>query len=469
MAVTSLWPIKGRIKAVIDYANDPSKVTARSQLDQAVLHSVSDVLEYAVDDIKTEKRVYVHGINCSPNAAADQFMATKRFWQKTGGRTAFHGYQSFQSGEVTAEQAHEIGLELARRLWGDRFEVMVATHLNTGHYHNHFVINSVSFRDGGKFYNSRKDYLDLRSVSDQICREFGLYIIENPHRSRKNYGEWAADQVDRPTRRSLIREDIDRAISQSVSSRDFIQALKYMGYELKLSGIKYPGLKPPGAKGFFRFHKLGEDYSLDAIRERILGNMFRNVPSPIARLPPRTVQFHGSLQNVKKLTGLQALYIRYCFELHILRKKPTSVRRVHFVLREDITKLDALTAQSKLLCRNRISTSENLRQYKSGIEAQIVDLAEQRKHLRKEARIQSQKQIPEAAETKAAIAEITDRLRQARKEIRLCEAIEARSIEIAENLRLLVKQKHLDRKEMGSDEHIRRNRRSSHTNELEWS
>ena len=126
MAVTSIWPIKGRVKAVIDYANDPSKVKASSQAEQAALHAVNGVLEYAADDLKTELRVYAHGINCNLRKAAEDFMSTKRFWQKTGGRTAYHGYQSFQAGEVTAEQAHEIGMELARRLWGERFEVVVA-------------------------------------------------------------------------------------------------------------------------------------------------------------------------------------------------------------------------------------------------------------------------------------------------------------------------------------------------------
>ena len=274
-------------------------------------------------------------------------------------------------------------MELARRLWGERFEVVVATHLNTGHYHNHFVINSVSFLDGGKFYNSREDYRQLRAMSDQLCREHGLSVIERPQNRGRNYGEWAAEQADRPTRRSLIREDIDRAIALSVSSRDFVRALEAMGYELKLSGVKYPGLKPPGAKGFFRFHKLGKDYTPDAIRDRILEKKVRDAPSPVARLPPRTVRFRGSLHKARKLTGLRALYFRYCCELRILVKRPSSVRKMHFLLREDIAKLDALAAQSSLLCRNRITTADQLQAYKEHLEAEISDLTRQREALRK--------------------------------------------------------------------------------------
>ena len=465
MAVTSLWPIKGRVKAVIEYANDPTKVKDSSQSEQAALHSVSGVLEYAANEMKTEKRMYAHGINCSLDTAAEQFTATKRFWHKAGGRTAYHGYQSFRSGEVSAEQAHEIGMELARRLWGDRFEVVVATHLNTGHYHNHFVINSVSFQDGGKFYNSREDYKKMRAMSDRICREYGLSVIEHLQGQSKNYGEWAAEQNGRPTRRSMIREDIDRAIALSVTSRDFIRALENMGYELKVGGVKYPGLKPPGAKGFFRFHKLGENYTLDAIRERILERTSKEVLLPVARQPPRKATMRGSFRKVKRLKGLRALYFRYCYELHILKKRPaSSVRRVHFLLREDIMKLDSLVAQSRFLCQNRISTDAELKAYKAAKAHEIGDLTEQRKTLRKTLRTSS----PEADETKDAITALTYQLRQLRKEVHLCEAIEARFQGIADNLRLLAEEKETERKEMEDREHIRRDRRPGRAYDVEW-
>lgn len=465
MAVTSIWPIKGRVKAVIDYANDPSKIKASSQAEQTALHTVNGVLDYAGDEMKTERRLYVRGINCSLDNAAEQFMETKRFWQKTGGRTAFHGYQSFRTGEVTAKQAFEIGVELARRMWGDRFEVVVATHLNTGHYHNHFVINSVSFLDGGRFYNSKEDYRKLRAMSDQICREHGLSVIEQPESRRQNYGEWAAEQADRPTRRSLIREDIDQAISMSVNGRDFVRVLENMGYELKTSGVKYPGLKPPGARGFFRFHKLGKEYTPNAIKDRILANRSRDSPCPAARLPPRVVPYRGSLRKTRKLTGLKALYFRYCCELRILMKRPSSMRRTHFLLREDIARLESLAAQSLFLCRNGIGTIEELQACKTKLEADISGLAGQRETLRKELRRRNSR--PE--EIKAKISDLTAQIRTLRKEVSICTAIESRSAQIAENLRILSEEKQKTRKEMEEHEHIRRERRSSREDVPAWS
>jgi len=123
---------------------------------------------------------------------------------------------------VTAETAHEIGVKLAQELWGDRFEVVVATHCNTGHYHNHFVINSVSWADGRKFYNSPADYAKMREVSDRLCREYAISVIENPGGRGKRYAEWQAERNGKPTNRGSIRADIDRAILASTTERGFI-------------------------------------------------------------------------------------------------------------------------------------------------------------------------------------------------------------------------------------------------------
>ena len=134
MAVTSIWPISSRITAVIKYACNPAKTVERVREETAQLHRISNVVQYTANDMKTERREYVTGINCNETHAADNFMATKNHWKKTGGRLCFHGYQSFAKGETTAATAHAIGVELAKRLWGDRFEVLVATHCNTGAY-----------------------------------------------------------------------------------------------------------------------------------------------------------------------------------------------------------------------------------------------------------------------------------------------------------------------------------------------
>lgn len=365
-------------------------------------------------------------LNCREDAATAQFMETKRLWGKMGGRTCYHGYQSFKADEVTAEMAHEIGVKLAQELWGDRFEVVVATHCNTGHYHNHFVVNSVSFADGYKFYNSKADYAQMRQVSDRLCREYGISVIEKPKGKAKHYAEWQAEQNGKPTYRGIIRADIDRAILASTTERDFIQVMQAMGYEFKTRGksgqpLKYPALKPPDAKGYFRFHKLGQGYSLDEVKDRILQNIRKQLPFPEADCHPIR-HYHVRGKNRRKITGLRALYFRYCYELHIIVKQPTSVKRVSFLLREDVIKLDRLDAQTRFLGKHKICTMEELMEYRNNT---------------------------------------TDR-----REVILCDEIAQRSSKVKENLALLMKQKETEREEMKHDELLRRRGRTSHAHEL---
>ena len=138
MAVTSIWPIKGRVDKVLNYARNPEKTHDKERLSE--LHEIEGVVEYAADEMKTEKRAYVTCLNLhSEETAAQEFMETKRLMHNEGGRSCYHGYQSFKADEVDADTAHSIGVALARELWGDRFQVVIATHCNTGHYHNHFV------------------------------------------------------------------------------------------------------------------------------------------------------------------------------------------------------------------------------------------------------------------------------------------------------------------------------------------
>ena len=147
MATTGFWPVRGYLKKVLEYADNPDKTTEKKFLDDDLYAA----LRYTENDGKTDERKHVSGINCSAAFAYEEMMAVKRRFGERGKVIAYHGYQSFKADELTPEQAHEIGLETARRMWGKDFQVLVTTHLNTDNLHNHFVVNSVSFRDGHKF------------------------------------------------------------------------------------------------------------------------------------------------------------------------------------------------------------------------------------------------------------------------------------------------------------------------------
>lgn len=455
MAVTSIWPIKGRVDKVINYARNPEKTHDKERLSE--LHEIEGVVEYAADEMKTEKRAYVTCLNLhSEETAAQEFMETKRLMHNEGGRSCYHGYQSFKADEVDADTAHSIGVALARELWGDRFQVVIATHCNTGHYHNHFVINSVSDVDGKKFYNSPADYRRMREVSDRLCREAKISVIECPADRRANYGEWLAEKNGKPTMRSRIREDIDRAILASTTEREFLRVMKEMGYEVitktpKGSPRVHPIVRIVDGGKNFRLDKLGEYYELDSIKQRIQNNYRRKTPFPEITEDTKA-PYYQYKEKAKKATGLYALYLYYCYELHIIVHKPESVKKVSAFLREDVTKLDRYIAQADFLAKTGIETVEALDGYKAEKEKQAEALTQQRTGLKNELKRYLRKEDFQSAEaTRARIAELTAELKTCRKEITLCSDIADRSEQVRKNLEQIEQQK-IERKEKTENE-----------------
>lgn len=175
MAVTKIWAVTDSISRVLSYAVNP---------DKTIYNDICKALHYASDERKTvageEKAMYVTGVNCTAETAFVEMTSVQERFDKTTGNVAYHAYQSFKTGEVTPELAHKLGVELAKRMWGDEYQVLVATHFNTGTYHNHLVINSVNMLNGKKFNCNEGAYWKLRNISDELCRENGLTVIENP-------------------------------------------------------------------------------------------------------------------------------------------------------------------------------------------------------------------------------------------------------------------------------------------------
>ena len=169
---TGFWPVKGRLKDVINYAENPDKTIERKYLDD----DLAATLNYVENSDKTDQTMYVSGINCPKKRAYEQMMTTKRRFGKLGGNVAYHGYQSFQAGEVTPEEAHRIGIETARRMWGYDYEIVVTTHLNTDHLHNHIVVNSVSFRTGRKFVKTLRFTAATRHIGYARADEYHTRI-----------------------------------------------------------------------------------------------------------------------------------------------------------------------------------------------------------------------------------------------------------------------------------------------------
>ena len=165
MAVSKIWAVRGNLGGVLEYAKNKEKTDA-SLFSEQQYQALEDVLQYAANEEKTEHRFYVEGINCNPATARQQFITVKKQFNKDDGIQAWHGYLSFDQNEVTPKQAQKIGMEFVQKVWGDRFQAVVTTHLNTKHLHCHYVVNSVSFVDGLKMHDEEKAWIHFSRIAD---------------------------------------------------------------------------------------------------------------------------------------------------------------------------------------------------------------------------------------------------------------------------------------------------------------
>ena len=253
LAITKIWAVKDDLNRVLNYIKNPDKTTELGD-------GLKEVLTYTTQGYKTNEKEYITGINCDPKTSLKQMMNTKLSYNKMDGRLAFHAVQSFKPGEVTPEKCHALGVQLAKQMWGNRFEVVVSTHLDKEHLHNHFVINSVSWVDGMKYDNRKSDIDHFRELNDAICKEHGLSIIKNPSGKAMNYGEWNAEKKDGIYFRKIIRYDVDTVLSYARTLDQFKEGLEEIGYQVDLSG-KHWTLKHPQSKRTFRFYKLTRSYA----------------------------------------------------------------------------------------------------------------------------------------------------------------------------------------------------------------
>ena len=447
MAYTSVIPVR-RLDRTVDYVQNKEKTTPKS-LEEAV--------DYAANRDKTESACFETGLGCTTTSAFEDMRLNTLRWHKETGVQGYHLVQSFAEGEVTPELAHQIGVEFAEQLLLGKYQAIVTTHLNTKHYHNHIVWSAVSLEDGKKYHsNSKSYYTEVRALSDALCQKYGLSIIETPEslRGKRQYEKWRAEENNQPTWRTAIRQDVDEAIQQSLTWRQFLSAMERKGYEVRM-GRKYPVLRPPGKERFVRFKTLGKRYTPEAIQTRIL---YPRSYRPYVENPP-TIQ-HGRLRSGKprrKLTGLRALYFRYCYELHIIVKRPASVKRVSFLLREDIAKLDRLDAETRFLGKHRIDTAAELTAHREAVMAKAEALTAQRQELRKDLRRLTKHSDPAVIDgVKQNISSLSGQIRAARKEVVLCDGIVQRSGQVRENLGRLVSQKEIERKEQSRNELFRR-------------
>ena len=430
MATTSLWKVSDSLKKVLDYAENPEKT------------SLKNVIDYASDGAKTDDELFVTGINCEVERAYEMMSETKRQFGKKDKVVAYHGYQSFKDGEVTPEECHAIGVETAKRLWGDRYEVIVTTHLNTKtHLHNHFVFNSVSFVDGEKFRYQTADILALREVSDEVCKEFGKSVLEKApfHGSSSVY--WV-HRNGGLTQTDIVKDDIDIAIAHSYSPQSFMQNMIDMGYRFN-RGIfnEYPSIFVPGRSKPIRLKSFGEEYTRQRLLERINANRYTR---------PMKIKFYFPIYRIygkRKPTWADSLYTLFDTLLTILEQmlaKPEEKQvPISPELRFEIQKLDKYIKQQEFLTVYKIETVEELSSFADTLQNRMDKLLEKRKQIDNKIRRAATPEIE--AEYKAERRTLSGQLAVIREDIATAKDIEkesSRLVRVLENeYALEVKQK----------------------------
>ena len=295
-----------------------------------------------------------------------------------------------------------------------------------------------------------------------------MSVIEHPSGRKKPYALYQAEKQGLPNRDNVARQAVDEAISKSFTLKDFDRQLAEMGYRINFDpNRKYWTIIGKGWQRPKRLYKLGEDYTNERITERIRENSYAVKFQSFSKEQPqvRVIKVKGTLKDTKKIGGLRGLYLHYCYKLGILpKKKQQNYARLHYLLKDDLMKMEAITNETRLLCRNHIDTAEQLLSYKGSLESEMQELTEQRKGLYS----QSRKSVGEEKEAvKARLSEITERMKIIRKEVRLCDGVFARSDTIKEKLQTIrADEKEQQRKELMKHEHRRRSGRANRKDEL---
>lgn len=403
MAVVGIWKIEGRLIDSINYITREEKTNLNDE----------------------NETLLITGVNCTKENVLHEMNQTKKRFHKQGGILAFHSYQSFKIGEIEPELAHKVGLELANELWGDRFEILVATHMDKHHIHNHFLINSVSFVDGKRYYDNHSTYAEFRRMNDLICSEYNLNVLEEKEtKAGLNYLNFQKKNISQINSYQRTKRDLDIAISESRSFNEFKSIMKNLGYDMN---IRYEriSVRYKDDKRNIRIERIfGKDYSIENIKKQIQGLYI-----PESRTYYRKYKTNDKLKDLLKVSNrsLYGLYIHYLKVLkiypeYIKKYKPTSK------MKEDVSKMEAISNEAKYLSEHNIETEEQFYEYYDNKNMELMLLKDKREKLQRKYRINN------SIELKKQIDNVNDELPKVRDEIKLLNQIRIRKESIKEIL-----------------------------------
>ena len=252
------------------------------------IHPIKSTLNLAIDYIvngdKTDEQLLVSTHKCHESTAHTQFLRTRNDAGTKGTVLARHLIQSFLPGETSPELAHQIGMELCKKILKDEYEFVLSTHVDKGHIHNHIIFNNVNMVTGRCYQSNKKSYHQIRYQSDKLCKENSLSVIDEFYESyKKKYkikgkSWYENEQAKHGTSwKSRLQFDIDRMIKQSKDWDEFLKKMADLGYEIKYG--KHIAFKPKDKARFTRTKTIGEDYTEERLKERIAERESIKIPA----------------------------------------------------------------------------------------------------------------------------------------------------------------------------------------------
>ncbi len=425
------------------------------------------LIRYVTNPKKTSEQVFVSSVGCVPETAAQTWMDTKRRFGRTDGVQAYHLIQSFKPGEITPELAHEIGNRFAEKHL-DGYEVIVGTHVDKAHVHNHIIFNSVSDRDGHKYHSSPDSYYkEVRALSDSLCREYGLSVIGEPARHALTYVEWRMKKLGIRTQKELVDRDVAECLSLAMDVGQFYALMEDRGYTAQHRS-KYPTFVPYGDEHGHRARMKGKAMTEDDL----IAYIDKAMTDPTFEvIMPRQQRVHFPRG---KVTGFRACVLAWTYILGLVND---GVQIQHVVPPKELKRFEQLKKQAAYLTDNHIDTLEQLRDRMADLQRQIdwqtkhriiLNGKKKRQHplydalqiaamyegrdeaafpltpdeqnkLQKAQQMLSKTPIDilklERERLYADLVEVNRALRGLKSELHLCEQIEADSTHIHENLR----------------------------------
>ena len=390
------------------------------------------VINYGKNGDKTENGILVSSVNCSVETAYEEMALTKKFFHKEDNILGYHIIQSFKGNEVSPKLANQIGKELTEELWGDKYQVVICTHINKENVHNHIILNSVSFTDGYKYHNSKAQIAFLKETSDRLCLNYGLSILDTPKANKqKEFRQKNIDYFNRTDKKmQKIIIDIDEAIKSSKKYSDFKLILKSKGYEnIKDSG-KYLSLKTPYYSRNVRINRaFGEKYSVEGIKERIYGYIKEDLP-PFANYKKKYYKktYTGLKINMFLLqtSSFYRLYVHYLYFFGILPAN-NEYKELSPDYYKQKRKNNMIFEELNFLARYSFNSVSDVTKYKENLENKFPELKGKREILWRKYKSAD---INKKTEILKEINSLTEKIDKIQAQKNACDRIIARYEEI---------------------------------------